>query len=229
MRMGYLAAAAAAVACAGCATVVRGAKDEAKFESEPSGATVTVESISSDKLGPFDCKTPCELELKRKREWNAVFTLEGYKPAKGVLRPKVTGGGVASGVGNVIAGGIIGIGVDAGTGANLDLRPNPMKARLAPVDSTAESTIMSEEEIEAEEKARKSGKAPAAPVAPATPAAPAPLDPAPSSETAPIPPTQPAAEGAPAAGTPEVLTMDPVDSASETATPDTAEEAPPQN
>ena len=128
-----------------CATVVRGAKDTAKFESDPAGATVTVESISDDKLGPFTCVTPCELELKRKRDWNVVFTLDGFKPATGTLTPKVTGGGVASGVGNVLAGGIIGIGVDAGTGANLDLRPNPMVARLTPTDSTEESMIVEPE------------------------------------------------------------------------------------
>lgn len=92
-------------AAPGCATVIRGAKETAKFESEPSGATVTAESVSADKLGPFSCVAPCELELKRKRDWNVRFTLDGYKPAEGVLRSVVTGGGVASGAGNVIAGG----------------------------------------------------------------------------------------------------------------------------
>jgi hypothetical protein len=133
---------AAILPLAGCATVLRGAKDTARFESEPPGALVTVESISEDRLGPFDCVTPCEMELKRKREWNVDFELEGYKPANGVLTPKVTGGGVASGLGNVLAGGIIGIGVDAGTGANLDLRPNPLKAILAPEGSDKRSYVL---------------------------------------------------------------------------------------
>lgn len=132
---------ASAISLSACATVVRGTKDEAKFESAPAGATVTVESISADKLGPYTCVTPCEMELKRKREWNAVFELEGYKPVTGVLKPKVTGGGVASGAGNVIAGGIIGVGVDAGTGANLDLRPNPLVATLVPEDVVGDSSV----------------------------------------------------------------------------------------
>lgn len=34
-----------------CATVIRGAKETAKFESMPSGATVTAESMSDDRLG----------------------------------------------------------------------------------------------------------------------------------------------------------------------------------
>lgn len=201
---------AATLACAGCATVVRGTKDESKFESEPAGATVTVESISSDKLGPFSCKTPCELELKRKREWNVVFTLDGYKPVTGTLKPKVTGGGVASGVGNVVAGGIIGIGVDAGTGANLDLRPNPMRARLAPVDSASDSYILSEEEIDADEKSAKDAAKARATTAPVAP-----------SETAP----PEAAPADPVSEDPQILTMDPVDTASEEAT----DEAAPQN
>ena len=148
---------AAFVALGGCATVIRGAKDTVKFESQPPGATVSAESISTDKIGPIVCTAPCKLELKRKREWKVDFTLEGYKPASGVLTPKVTGGGVASGVGNVVAGGIIGIGVDAGTGANLDLKPNPMIARLAPADSAEESVVVSR----SDEKAMAEKDAPA--------------------------------------------------------------------
>ncbi|MEM9617291.1 MAG: translation initiation factor 2 [Pseudomonadota bacterium] len=134
----------AALSTASCATVIRGTKETAKFQSTPSGATVTAESISADKLGPFSCTTPCELELKRKRDWKVVFEKDGYKPVEAVLEKKVTGGGVASGAGNVLAGGIIGIGVDAGTGANLDLRPNPMIAELAASDSQDASLVLAD-------------------------------------------------------------------------------------
>ncbi|HXI85976.1 MAG TPA: hypothetical protein VNH64_00845 [Parvularculaceae bacterium] len=118
----------------------------------------TVESISADKLGPFTCVTPCSLDLKRKRSWNVTFTLDGYKPATGVLKPKVTGSGVVSGAGNVIAGGIVGIGIDAGTGANLKLRPNPMKAVLVPNDSSEESHVLSDEEIKAGKQTQTTGQ-----------------------------------------------------------------------
>ncbi|MHA7872129.1 MAG: translation initiation factor 2 [Hyphococcus sp.] len=138
----------AALGAASCATVIRGTKETAKFESIPSGAEVTVESISTDKLGPFSCITPCEMELKRKRDWAVVFVKDGYKPVESVLEKKVTGGGVASGAGNVIAGGIIGIGVDAGTGANLDLRPNPMIAELAALDSDGVSRVLDDPEAD---------------------------------------------------------------------------------
>ncbi len=134
----------AALSVASCATVIRGTKETAKFQSTPSGATVTAESISADKLGPFSCTTPCELELKRKRDWKVVFEKDGYKSVEAVLEKKVTGGGVASGAGNVLAGGIIGIGVDAGTGANLDLRPNPMIAELVISDSQDDSLVLAD-------------------------------------------------------------------------------------
>ncbi|MDZ7628479.1 MAG: hypothetical protein U5J99_08775 [Parvularculaceae bacterium] len=196
----------AMAATAGCATVIRGTKETSRFESTPSGALVMVESISTDKLGPFTCVTPCELELKRKREWNVVFTLDGYKPVTGQLVPKLTGGGVASGAGNVIAGGIIGIGVDAGTGANLDLRPNPMIAKLAPVDSAEESTILADIEVKAKksEKLNKGSDKDDAAVPEA--------DPVPAVEAAPtVDPVQ--AEPAAPASAPEPLVMEPIDSA----------------
>lgn len=43
----------ALTALCGCATVIRGAKDTAKCESDPTGATATGGAISADKLGPF--------------------------------------------------------------------------------------------------------------------------------------------------------------------------------
>jgi len=153
-KQGILVALGVMLMTSGCATVIRGTKETAKFESYPAGATVTAESISADKLGPFSCVTPCEMELKRKREWNVSFALDGYQTVAGVLEKRVTGGGVASGAGNVLAGGIIGVGVDAGTGANLDLRPNPMIADLSPVGSGAPSRIRpeSDDDDEAEDE-----------------------------------------------------------------------------
>lgn len=133
---------AAILSVGGCATVVRGTKDKVKFESEPTAAKVVVESVDKDKLGPFDCTAPCSLKLKRNRDWNVVFSLSGYKDAKGYLKSKPSGGGVVSGLGNALAGGIVGMGVDAGTGAMHDLYPNPMKAKLAPLESSEDSSVI---------------------------------------------------------------------------------------
>jgi hypothetical protein len=153
--MKYLLPAVLALFACSCATVVRGTSETAQFESTPSGAEVAAESISEDKLGPYNCVTPCQLELKRKRTWRVDFKLEGYKPVSGLLKPVVTGGGVAAGAGNVLIGGLIGIGIDAGTGANMDLRPNPMIAELEPVESPEMSRILDAEIIVEDEKGEK--------------------------------------------------------------------------
>lgn len=145
--MKYLLPVVLALFACSCATVVRGTSDEARFESTPSGAGVTAESISEDKMGPYNCVTPCQLELKRKRTWRVDFRLEGYKPVSGLLKPVVTGEGVAAGAGNVLLGGLIGVGIDAGTGANMDLQPNPMIAELEPLDSPNKSRILDAEII----------------------------------------------------------------------------------
>ena len=142
----FLLAAPALLLCS-CATVVRGTDDTARFESTPSGADVTAESISKDKMGPYNCVTPCELELKRKRTWRVDFALEGYKPASALLKPELSGGGLAAGAGNALIGGLVGVGIDAGTGANLDLRPNPMVAELEPLDSPEPSRVLDAEAI----------------------------------------------------------------------------------
>ncbi len=46
---------------------------------------------------------------------------------------RVAGAGVAGFAGNIVAGGIIGMGVDAASGATLEHHPNPVVAVLQPV------------------------------------------------------------------------------------------------
>lgn len=145
--MRHIASALCALFACSCATVMRGTDDKAQFESSPTSANVVVESADAEKLGPFNCVTPCNLELKRKRTWRVDFSLDGYKPVTGLLKPKLSGGGFAAGAGNALIGGLIGVGIDAGTGANMDLFPNPMIAELEPITSTVESRILDAEII----------------------------------------------------------------------------------
>lgn len=153
--MKYLSPVLLALICSSCATVVRGTNDTAKFVSTPDGASVTAESVDVEKLGPLTCETPCELELKRKKTWRVDFFLDGYKPASGFLTPEISAGGVAAGAGNALIGGLIGVGIDAGTGANLDLKPNPMVAELQPVDSSLPSIIVGAKTTTEEEEQGK--------------------------------------------------------------------------
>lgn len=125
----------------GCGTVVRGTKQGVRFESTPTNAAVTVERAKKRKT-QWNCTTPCELQLSRKRDFDVTFALAGYKPATGRLASRLGAKGGATAIpGNFVLGGGIGFIVDAGTGANMQLKPDPMRAKLAPVGSAENSVI----------------------------------------------------------------------------------------
>ena len=116
---------ALAAMCGGCATVIRGTTDQVGFNSTPSGAEVH----TSNGLA---CVTPCTLTIKKNEEFVATFEKPGFQPQQVPVARVVVGAGVASTAGNVIVGGVIGIGVDALTGAGFDHVPNPVNVVLAP-------------------------------------------------------------------------------------------------
>lgn len=79
-----------------------------------------------------ECTTPCRQELRRKRDYLVTFEKEGYQPSQATLSPKFGGAGAAGFAGNVLLGGLVGMGVDAATGASTVLRPNPLRVTLEP-------------------------------------------------------------------------------------------------
>lgn len=128
-------AAGLALSLSACATVTRGTKDAWSITSDPSGARV-------ETTNGFFCEaTPCAIKMPRKSEFVATLTKPGYKPAKIQVTNKIAGAGGAAMAGNVLVGGIIGAGVDAGTGAMLDLVPNPAHVALEPEATTAVATV----------------------------------------------------------------------------------------
>jgi hypothetical protein len=114
--------------CGGCATVTRGTTDNVGFDSQPSQAEVR----TSNGLG---CVTPCSLTVKKNEEFIATFTKPGYKSQQVEVKTQLAGAGVAGVAGNVLVGGIIGIGVDAVTGAANEHYPNPVSVVLEPVQT----------------------------------------------------------------------------------------------
>lgn len=132
-----LSALAAAVSSLGaCATVTRGTNDNYRVESSPPDATVTTSH-------GFTCRTPCTMELPRKSEFDIKLVLEGYKDFEMRIRNEMSVAGGVGLAGNVIIGGVIGIGVDAMTGATQDLKPNPLIVEMAPVGSADNSHVVS--------------------------------------------------------------------------------------
>jgi hypothetical protein len=108
---------------AGCATITRGTTGNVGFDSKPSGADVRL----STGLG---CVTPCSLAVKRNEEFVATFTKPGFIGQQVEVKTQVAGEGAAGFAGNIVAGGIIGMGVDAATGGALEHVPNPVVVEL---------------------------------------------------------------------------------------------------
>lgn len=111
-----------AVACAlgsGCASIVHGSNQEVAVTSDPPGALVTLETGESR-------KTPTKFKLSRKSDHVLTITKDGYQTEQ-VQVMKTISGAVA---GNIIAGGLIGWGVDAVTGAQYKLVPGTVTVHL---------------------------------------------------------------------------------------------------
>ena len=129
MRTCVLAATFAGVfAVSGCATITRGTTESLSIQSEPADARV---ELSSGQTGI----TPCSFELKRKTDVKVYLHKEGFQDVAVDVDSKVAGAGATGMAGNVLIGGIIGVGVDAASGATKSLRPNPVHVHLVVRDA----------------------------------------------------------------------------------------------
>lgn len=159
-----------------CATITRGVHEKLSVTSDPSGADVR---LSTGEHGVTPAKF---VKLRRTEPFTVIVSKSGYVPQTVKVESKFGGTGGAAMAGNVILGGAIGLGVDAGTGAYNSLYPNPVSVHLVPTaklkPSKRSSTAKSEEKPRPKPKAKE------------TPAksAPAPkIETAPESESIPTP------------------------------------------
>lgn len=106
----------------GCASIVKGSTQSIPISSDPPAADVLVD-------GNLSGQTPTSVELKRKHDHLVTIQKTGYR-AKSVPVVKAIGGAV---FGNIIAGGLIGWGVDAATGAQYNLIPKTITVQLEPL------------------------------------------------------------------------------------------------
>ncbi len=122
---------AALAVLGGCATITRGTSQQFTVESTPPGASVSTSN-------GFQCAaTPCTFRMPRKDGFQVHVELEGYAPADAAVTSGMSSGGGAGMAGNVLIGGLIGIGVDATSGALNDLNPNPLHVTLQPLAPAA--------------------------------------------------------------------------------------------
>jgi hypothetical protein len=119
---------ALAAALGGCASVTRGTTENISISSTPSGAEATITGLDV----PTACVTPCAVTAKRNADISVAFAKPGYEPQVVELTKEVPGAGAAGFAGNILAGGLIGMGVDAYNGAAQDHKPNPVIVTLQP-------------------------------------------------------------------------------------------------
>lgn len=105
----------------GCASVIKGARQEIPISSDPTGALVIVDGKSNG-------TTPAKINLTRKHRHAVTLEKEGYITENISIEPKM---GLAV-AGNIIAGGLVGWGVDAITGAQYNLKPDSINVALRP-------------------------------------------------------------------------------------------------
>lgn len=162
--MRHLVLAALVAALGGCATVTRGTSQDYVVESTPPGATVTTSN------GFYCPATPCTLRIPRKQGFTVDIALDGYVTARETVTSSMSSGGAAGMAGNVLIGGVIGMGVDASSGALNDLSPNPLQVTLvaATPPAPAAAEVAEASAAPATELAAAEPAAAAAPAAAAT-------------------------------------------------------------
>ena len=117
-----------------CATITRGVHDKLTVTSDPSGANVV---LSTGERGV----TPTKFVKERKTEpFTVTVSKPGYVPETVKVESKFGGTGGGAMAGNLLLGGAIGIGVDAGTGAYKSLYPNPVSVHLVPTSKSKSKT-----------------------------------------------------------------------------------------
>ena len=103
----------------GCATIMSGSEQKIGFSSTPTGAEVTVD-------GKVLGNTPLTENLSTKDTHTVKMFLAGYYPYEMTLTKK-TNGWVW---GNILFGGLFGLGIDAITGSIYKLTPEQVNADL---------------------------------------------------------------------------------------------------
>jgi len=113
MKFGALAAVAAlGIVLSGCATIIDGTTQSVSVNTTPeSGAQCTL----TNSQGTWYLTTPGSTTVhKTKTDLDVTCTKSGYRPGHVVAASHFTG----KTAGNILAGGLVGVGVDAASGAN---------------------------------------------------------------------------------------------------------------
>ena len=114
----------AGLALTGCATITNGTNDVLVVDSAPQGAQVTLSN------GMSCTSTPCSFTVPRRSDLEVTVSKQGCTTRRANVTHRTASAGAAGVAGNVLVGGIVGLGVDAATGASQELVPNPLNIEL---------------------------------------------------------------------------------------------------
>ena len=120
-------AAVCVAACASlgaCATVTRGTSTAWQVSTSPSGAEVRTTN------GLTCASTPCLMRVSRKAAFTATVSKPGYRPVDVQVSHDISVVGGTALAGNILIGGLFGIGVDLLTGSANDLTPGNVNLTL---------------------------------------------------------------------------------------------------
>lgn len=109
--------------------MTRGTTENISIATTPAGATAEISGLEI----PAACVTPCVVQAKRNADITVTINKDGYEPQIIPLTKEVPGTGAVGFAGNILAGGLVGMGVDAVTGAAQDHKPNPVIVTLQPI------------------------------------------------------------------------------------------------
>ena len=109
----------------GCATIIHGTTQDIAITTDPSEADLLVD-------GRENYKSPAKITMKRKEDHIVEVTKDGYQKETVNIK-SVLSGAVA---GNIIAGGLIGWGIDAASGGQYRLVPEHVDLRLRPLQAS---------------------------------------------------------------------------------------------
>ncbi len=126
MKKVFLFLLAGVMVLSGCASIIHGTTQNVGFASEPAGAQVTVDNHAV-------CTTPCIASLKRKDNHIVKMDLNGYQEFEATLTRRASGWVL----GNILVGGLIGLGVDAVDGAMYKVTPAHLTATLVKTQAVA--------------------------------------------------------------------------------------------
>lgn len=116
------------LASAGCGTIFNGTRQDVMAQSAPDAASIAVEP------GGAHFTTPTSMSLERKQDYHLTFSKEGYQSAKVDVEHHMNAGILVL---DILAG-LVGVIVDAATGAWNNLKPNTVQAVLTKTNASME-------------------------------------------------------------------------------------------